>query len=66
MRMVLIENQIAGASFGRERNLRAMRQRQLRARFLSNRVYPSASNTKLLDMGIRTKIHDLIYEAIKN
>ena len=34
--------------------------------FLSNRVYPSASNTKLLDMGIRTKIHDLIYEAIKN
>ena len=34
--------------------------------FLSNRVYPSATNTKLLDMGIRTQIHDLIYEAIKN
>lgn len=34
--------------------------------FLSNRVYPSATNTKLLDLGIRTQIHDLIYEAIKN
>jgi CubicO group peptidase (beta-lactamase class C family) len=33
--------------------------------FLSNRVYPSATNNTLLDLGIRTKIHDLIYEAMK-
>lgn len=33
--------------------------------FLSNRVYPEAENNKLLDEGIRTKIHDIIYEAIK-
>jgi CubicO group peptidase (beta-lactamase class C family) len=38
---------------------------QLTYIFLSNRVYPSASNNTLLDLGIRTQIHDLIYEAFK-
>ena len=33
--------------------------------FLSNRVYPNADNNLLLDKGIRTQIHDLIYEAIE-
>ncbi|MDA1267693.1 MAG: serine hydrolase [Bacteroidetes bacterium] len=33
--------------------------------FLSNRVYPKAENNALIDLGIRTQIHDLIYEAIK-
>lgn len=33
--------------------------------FLSNRVYPQANNNTLLDLGIRTQIHDLIYEALK-
>ena len=32
--------------------------------FLSNRVYPDATNTKLLNQGIRTEIHDIIYEAL--
>ncbi len=32
--------------------------------FLSNRVYPEAENNKLLDEGIRTKIHDIIYESM--
>ncbi|MGZ5244666.1 MAG: glycoside hydrolase family 3 N-terminal domain-containing protein, partial [Bacteroidia bacterium] len=32
--------------------------------FLSNRVYPTAENTKLAKMNIRTDIHDAIYEAI--
>ncbi|MEN8247585.1 MAG: serine hydrolase [Bacteroidota bacterium] len=32
--------------------------------FLSNRVYPSAENTKLIDMNTRTRIHDLVYKAI--
>ena len=32
--------------------------------FLSNRVYPDATNTKLLKEGIRTDIHDIIYEAM--
>lgn len=32
--------------------------------FLSNRVYPTADNTKLAKMNIRTDIHDVIYEAI--
>lgn len=32
--------------------------------FLSNRVYPDANNTKLANMNIRTKIHDLFYRAI--
>ena len=34
--------------------------------FLSNRVYPEAENNKLLTEGIRTKIHDIIYEAMEN
>ncbi len=34
--------------------------------FLSNRVYPSAGNTKLADYQIRRKIHDLIYKSIIN
>ena len=32
--------------------------------FLSNRVYPSAQNRKLIREGIRTKIQEIIYEAI--
>jgi len=32
--------------------------------FLSNRVYPSAENTKLIDMNIRTRIQDLVYRSI--
>lgn len=32
--------------------------------FLSNRVYPEAENTKLLREGIRTDIHDIIYQAM--
>lgn len=33
--------------------------------FLSNRVNPLAENTKLAQMNIRTRIQDLIYEAVK-
>ena len=33
--------------------------------FLSNRVYPDASNNKLAKNDIRTKIHELFYEAVK-
>jgi CubicO group peptidase (beta-lactamase class C family) len=33
--------------------------------FLSNRIYPSAENRKLLKMDIRTNIQQVIYEAIK-
>ena len=33
--------------------------------FLSNRVHPDGGNNKLLDAGIRTQIHDLIYEAME-
>lgn len=32
--------------------------------FLSNRVYPSAENRKLISMGIRTEIQRVIYEAV--
>lgn len=32
--------------------------------FLSNRVYPSAANQKLLTNSYRTRIHDVIYQAI--
>ena len=32
--------------------------------FLSNRVYPDMSNNKLVELDIRTKIQDVIYEAI--
>jgi CubicO group peptidase (beta-lactamase class C family) len=34
--------------------------------FLSNRVYPSAGNTKLADYQVRRKIHDVIYKSIIN
>ncbi len=33
--------------------------------FLSNRVHPDASNTQLMDMDIRTDIHQLFYESLK-
>ena len=32
--------------------------------FLSNRIYPDANNTKLIKTNIRTRIQDLIYEAM--
>ncbi|QDO93357.1 serine hydrolase [Formosa sediminum] len=32
--------------------------------FLSNRVYPTMANNKIADQNIRTRIHDIIYEAI--
>ena len=32
--------------------------------FLSNRVYPSVENTKLIDMNIRTRIQDIVYRSI--
>ncbi len=34
--------------------------------FLSNRVYPSAKNWKIISMHIRERIHDAIYEAMEN
>lgn len=34
--------------------------------FLSNRVYPEASNTKLITTNVRTRIHDVVYEAMWN
>ena len=33
--------------------------------FLSNRVYPDASNRKLISMGIRTDIMEVLYEALE-
>jgi|FLOH01.1.fsa_nt_gi beta-N-acetylhexosaminidase len=33
--------------------------------FLSNRVHPDMNNTKLMDLDIRTNIHQLFYEALK-
>lgn len=33
--------------------------------FLSNRVFPSADNKKLVSMGVRTKIMDAIYESME-
>ncbi|MCD4746717.1 MAG: serine hydrolase [Bacteroidales bacterium] len=33
--------------------------------FLSNRIHPDVSNTKLIDMNIRTNIQKVIYQAIK-
>ena len=33
--------------------------------FLSNRIHPDASNTKLLDMDVRTNIMQVIYDQIK-
>lgn len=32
--------------------------------FLSNRVYPDAENKKLITMNVRTKIQEVIYNAI--
>lgn len=40
-------------------------QNQLVVIFLSNRVYPDMNNNKLSKLDIRTKIHDLFYEAVK-
>ena len=34
--------------------------------FLSNRVYPSMDNGKLIDMSYRTRIHSEFYRALKN
>jgi beta-N-acetylhexosaminidase len=33
--------------------------------FLSNRVNPDASNNKLVEMNVRSKIQDVLYEGIK-
>lgn len=33
--------------------------------FLSNRIHPSAENKKLIRMNVRTRIQDVIYEAIQ-
>ena len=33
--------------------------------FLSNRVYPDASNEKITNMDIRSNIHQVVYDAIK-
>lgn len=33
--------------------------------FLSNRVYPSTENKKLVELSVRTAIQDVIYEAVK-
>ncbi|MFH2094965.1 MAG: glycoside hydrolase family 3 N-terminal domain-containing protein [Bacteroidota bacterium] len=33
--------------------------------FLSNRTYPDMNNNKLLDMDVRTKIQELIYQSIR-
>ncbi len=33
--------------------------------FLSNRIYPTAENKKLITMNTRTKIHKIIYDAIE-
>ena len=32
---------------------------------LTNRVYPDANNNKLMQLNIRTKIHDAFYDAVK-
>ena len=34
--------------------------------FLSNRVYPSRLHTQLMELGIRTRIQDVIYESFTN
>ncbi len=34
--------------------------------FLSNRIHPDASNPKIMEMNIRTEIHEAFYQAIKN
>jgi CubicO group peptidase (beta-lactamase class C family) len=39
---------------------------QLSFVFLSNRVYPNASNEKIVEMNIRTKIHQAMYDILKS
>ncbi|NVO01283.1 MAG: serine hydrolase [Bacteroidetes bacterium] len=34
--------------------------------FLSNRTYPDPNNFKITEMNIRTNIHEVIYDALKN
>jgi len=34
--------------------------------FLSNRIYPDAENRKLIELEVRTKIQDILYQAIDN
>lgn len=38
---------------------------QLVVVFLSNRVHPDADNNKLIELDIRTKIHELFYDAVR-
>lgn len=33
--------------------------------FLSNRVYPDADNKKLVQLGVRTRVQEVIYDALK-
>jgi len=32
--------------------------------FLSNRVYPNAERNKLLELGIRTKVQEVVHDAV--
>ncbi|PGH41944.1 MAG: hypothetical protein CRN43_00235 [Candidatus Nephrothrix sp. EaCA] len=32
--------------------------------FLSNRVHPNAQNNKILDMRVRQRVHETVYESI--
>lgn len=34
--------------------------------FLSNRIYPDANNSKLMELNTRSEIHDVIYQSILN
>jgi len=34
--------------------------------FLSNRVFPEAENSRLMNMDVRTKIQDIIYDAVND
>ncbi len=34
--------------------------------FLSNRIHPEANNSKIMDYDIRTKLHQVFYEALEN
>lgn len=40
-------------------------QNQLLYVFLSNRVYPDAENKKLVQLGVRTKVQEAIYDALR-
>ncbi len=33
--------------------------------FLSNRIHPDATNSKIMDLNIRTEIHEAFYQAVK-